>query len=223
MASPSDFPLVGREFITPYVITVPASAWESFTFARPVVLQPLSPTTVGTVFARPGGQPNSTSDAIPFPAGIVELGGAGKWFLRTSSGADEQFRVIDGASASALLMALAASAFNLVSINGVAQTGLNLTGLYQPITMDAPGAGSAGVASNVLLAAASTRRFLYIRNTHASQRVSLSFGAAAVLDSGVTLNPNEWASWSAPTGHVTQEVRAIASGAATTVAIQTGT
>ena len=93
-----------------------------------------------------------------------------------------------------------------------------------PITQSAPTQVSVGVASGVLLAANAARRYLVIVNNAAAARVSIAFGVAAVLDSGITLQPNGGAyEMSVGAGNLNVgEIRAIASGAATTVGLQEG-
>ena len=94
----------------------------------------------------------------------------------------------------------------------------------QKITQSSATAVSVGVASGVLLAANTSRRYALFVNTSAAY-VSLNFGAAAVLYSGITLSPNGGSyEMSIGAGNVTtQEVRAIASAAASNVGVQEGT
>jgi len=85
----------------------------------------------------------------------------------------------------------------------------------------APTAAAVGVASGVILAANAARRGGTLRNlSTGGQRVSLAFdGAAAVLDSGVTLFPQDAFSLEA-FDFTTGAIAAIASAAAGAVAIQ---
>jgi len=90
------------------------------------------------------------------------------------------------------------------------------------ITMSAATAVSVGVADGALVAANPLRRYLLLCNTSAA-RVSLAFTGAAVLDSGVTIQPGGAYEISAKAGNLTlQVIRAIASGAASNVAVQEG-
>lgn len=220
-------PRVGKNYNPPYLKSVPTgSGYTWLPVTRPSILQALTPSTVGTIFAYPRVAPPSDTDAIPSTNGLMFLDAVGDWYIRHTSGTAEVFRIIDAGgagNAQAALGAIAQNSVNLIQIGGTAQTALNLTSLFVALTMASPDTQTVGAASASILAASSTRRFVYVRNTHATQRASLAFGAAAVLDSGITLNPNEWVNFSAPTGHVTQEVFAIGSGAGTTLAIQTGT
>jgi hypothetical protein len=86
-----------------------------------------------------------------------------------------------------------------------------------------PTFATVGVASALALAARVGRSFLYLKNTSATETISLSFGAnasnPAVLYSGFTLAPGEWRTWF---GDDCPEdaVNAIASAAATNMAMQ---
>lgn len=81
---------------------------------------------------------------------------------------------------------------NIARIGGTAQTGLDLTALYVSLTFATPTWAAAGVASSEEIAANSARRYLYLKNAStAGNRISLGFGAAAVLDSGITLDVGE--------------------------------
>jgi hypothetical protein len=86
------------------------------------------------------------------------------------------------------------------------------------LTASAPAAGSVGVASAQLVASAATRKGLVLVNTSVAT-VSLGFGAAAVLNSGITLLPGD--SWSMDEYcFSTGAINAIASVAASNVAVQ---
>lgn len=83
----------------------------------------------------------------------------------------------------------------------------------------APGAASVGVASSVVVAANGSRKGLILVNTSVN-RISLAFGQPAVLDSGPTLMPSGGTFNMGEYDFTTEEVRAIASGAASNLAIQ---
>lgn len=87
------------------------------------------------------------------------------------------------------------------------------------LTGSAPTAGSVGVASGALVAANASRKGLVLTNTSAN---TVSFGLdgnAAVLNSGITLRPQQ--SWTMTEyTFTTGAIAAIASGAASNVAIQ---
>lgn len=82
----------------------------------------------------------------------------------------------------------------------------------------APAAVSVGVASGVAVAANASRKGLILTNT-STATISLGFGAAAVLNSGVTLYPSGvfcMGEYDFDTG----DINAIASAAASNLAIQ---
>lgn len=88
----------------------------------------------------------------------------------------------------------------------------------QDLTPASPTAASVGVASAQVVAANASRKGLTLINT-SNNRISLGFGVAAVLDSGVTLYPQgsfEMDEYSFDLG----AVNAIASAAASNLAIQ---
>jgi len=89
----------------------------------------------------------------------------------------------------------------------------------QALTATAPGTATIGTSSSQVVAAATTRKGLIITNTHATQRVSLAFGTAAVLDSGVTLMPGQSFIMDEYSFH-TGAVNAWASGASTVLSVQ---
>lgn len=92
-----------------------------------------------------------------------------------------------------------------------ASTGASLTGA-------SPTAVSIGTSSSVAVTANSNRKGLILVNT-SSNNISLAFGTAAVLNSGITLTPN--GSFNMDSfSYTTQEVRAIASAASSNLAIQ---
>lgn len=86
------------------------------------------------------------------------------------------------------------------------------------LTPSAPTAASVGVASAQAVAAAATRKGLVLTNT-SSNTISLGFGNAAVLNSGITLVPNGVFSMDEYSFDV-GAVNAIASGATSNLAIQ---
>jgi len=104
------------------------------------------------------------------------------------------------------------------SVSTQAVTG-NVTTKGQYITGSAPATSSVGVADQALVSQNFSRKGLILTNTHATQRVSLAFGATAVLDSGITIMPGQ--QWKMDEySYSNSAIRAIASGAATVVSIQ---
>ena len=94
----------------------------------------------------------------------------------------------------------------------------------RPLVMKAPANASVGVTSAEAVAADTNRRFIYIRNTSTgTQRISVGFGKTAVVDDGVTLQPNEWVAFDLMTGCPTSAVNAKSSAASGLLAIQEGT
>lgn len=87
------------------------------------------------------------------------------------------------------------------------------------VTPASPSAASVGVASGSVLAANSNRKGLVLVNTSLN-RISLGLGAAAVLDSGITLNPVGGTWVMDEYTFTTVEIFAIASGGGSNLAIQ---
>lgn len=87
-----------------------------------------------------------------------------------------------------------------------------------PLTASAPAAASVGVASAAALAANAARKGLVLVN-RSNNTISIAFGAPAVLDSGISLDPGGSFTMTRET-FTTAEVRAIAGGAASALAIQ---
>jgi hypothetical protein len=120
---------------------------------------------------------------------------------------------------------------DLTKIGGVAVGATN--GLYvQPatsslfpvstktaLTPSAPTAVSVGVTSGTVLAANASRKGLYLVNTSANY-ISLGFGAAAVLYSGITLNPSGGSFWMSEYDFTTLIVYGISSGDSSNLSIQ---
>lgn len=93
-----------------------------------------------------------------------------------------------------------------------------------PLTMSAAVQVSTGSSDTDLLAANPLRRYACISNTHATQRISLSFGAAAAADTGINLAPGQSYELSEAQGNLcTADIRGWASGAATLIGVQEGT
>lgn len=87
------------------------------------------------------------------------------------------------------------------------------------LTASSPTAASVGVATGQAVAANASRKGLVLVNTSANN-ISLGFGAAAVLNSGITLMPNGGTFVMDQYTHSTAVVNAIAGGAASNLAIQ---
>lgn len=87
------------------------------------------------------------------------------------------------------------------------------------LTPSNPTAATVGVASAQALAANANRTGLVLVNT-SSNSISLGLGIAAVLNSGITLNPNGGAYIMDDLTFTTAAINAIASGATSNLAIQ---
>jgi hypothetical protein len=87
------------------------------------------------------------------------------------------------------------------------------------LTASAPTFASVGVTSAEAVPVNTNRKGLMLVNTSANY-ISIAFGAAAVLYSGITLNPGGGAWWMDEYCFNTAQIRAIASGAASNLAIQ---
>lgn len=94
-------PIVGKQYISPHLRSVPTgTGYTFFQYSRPVLLIPQTPTTTGTVYIYPGTSPPDDTSSIPIPSGqIIFLDARGNWFLRTSSSGTEKFLVIDAGGA----------------------------------------------------------------------------------------------------------------------------
>lgn len=105
---------------------------------------------------------------------------------------------------------------------GVAANPMHVQGTISSktaLTAASPTAATVGVASGTAVAANDSRKGLYLVNTHTTNRISLAFGATAVLDSGITLYPKQ-SFWMDEFSFTTALVAAIASGSSTNLAIQ---
>lgn len=88
-----------------------------------------------------------------------------------------------------------------------------------PLTPAAPATVAVGVASGQVVAANANRKGLVISNGHATQVLSIAFGATAVLNSGIVIRPG--VTWTmTPDTYTTAVVNGIGSGAATTTGVQ---
>lgn len=96
-------------------------------------------------------------------------------------------------------------------------------GAADPITYDRPSSGSVGAADANVETANAARRFFYIRNTHATNKIWLSFGDfAAVASMGIEIRPGEEKIFGVNDDPIYQRIRVIADGAGTTYLYQTG-
>lgn len=89
----------------------------------------------------------------------------------------------------------------------------------QGLTATAPATVTIGGASSQVIASVAGRKGLVITNTHATQRVSLGFGTAAILDSGITIMPGQMWKMDEYTFN-TGAINAWASGAGTVLSVQ---
>ena len=87
------------------------------------------------------------------------------------------------------------------------------------LTAASPTYATVGITSASAVAANANRKGLLLVNTSANY-ISLGIGAAAVLYSGITLNPSGGAFWMDEYSFSTGAIYAIASGATSNLAIQ---
>lgn len=87
------------------------------------------------------------------------------------------------------------------------------------LTASAPAAASVGVTHGQVLAANANRRGLVLVNT-STNVISIAFGSSAVLNSGITLEPNGGSFTMDEYTFTTAAVDAIASGGSSNLAIQ---
>jgi hypothetical protein len=87
------------------------------------------------------------------------------------------------------------------------------------LTPSAPASATVGVTSTLILAGNADRKGLILVNT-SENFISLGFGSAAVLYSGVTLNPNGGSFEMGQYSFHTSAVYAISSGAASNLGVQ---
>ena len=147
--------------------------------------------------------------ALPLPAGAATEA----TLLTRTKPADQQHVIIDSSASIAVTGPLTDAQLRAtaVPVSGTISTKTDLT-------PSSPTTTSVGVASAQAVAAAATRMGLELRNL-STARISLGFGSAAVLDSGITLYPGDafyMDEYSLDRG----AVNAIASAAASSLAIQ---
>lgn len=215
----------------PSRLTLPGQTWYSIAVKNPTILLPVSWSGNAIFFTNVRPRTDDLTNSVYYNGrrGVVYFPTQGDWWVYVSAAANEnviRLDMADPVSALSYMLALSATgilAVDLTHIGGTVQTALDVSARYQNITMDSPTTATVGAASASILAAAATRRFLYLKNTHASQRLSLGFGGAAVLDSGVSLSAGDWVAFGPFNDVTTQQVFAIGAGAGTTIAVQTGT
>lgn len=153
---------------------------------------------------------------IPSVNGIIDLLAPGKWYINTP------IVTAEGTPVSALY---SDAAFAVAALDeGSSEDPNAFIALFQPRVYATGTQVAVGVASGTAVAAQVGRRSLYVKNVSTlGQRITLNFGAAAVLDTGITLEVGDWRSWDALTGISEQAVNAIASAAAAALEVQTGT
>lgn len=212
--SVDDFiPVVNKNYIAPHLRTIPTGTrYTDMKYTRAVLMIPQTSATVGTTYIYPGAAPVNDTASIPIPAGqVVYLDARGEWYVRTTSAVDQTFLVIDAGAAGNAQAVI--SAFSPTSPSAA----------LAPRTMAAGAQAAVGVASGTVIAADSTRKFLYVKNVSTTgQRITLSFNGAAVLDTGITLSVGEWRAWDITTGLSQQALTAIASAASAALEYVTG-
>lgn len=168
--------------------------------------------TLYTIYCAPHAPPTDPDEgAIRTTNNVVSLYGRGVWFVYHAAGSTLTGKIVDAA----------AGASGLETIGAPPASGAADAVAITPLVAAAPAVGSVGVASAELLAAAVTRKQVYLRNTDTTDNISLGFAAAAVLGSGVTLYPGD--SIVLGITEAQSQIRAIAAAAATPIAIQVWT
>lgn len=87
------------------------------------------------------------------------------------------------------------------------------------LTFSAPTSSSVGIVSAQAVAINTNRKGLHLVNT-STNYISIGLGSAAVLYSGITLNPLGGSFWMDEYSFTTSAINAIASGAASNLAVQ---
>jgi hypothetical protein len=106
-----------------------------------------------------------------------------------------------------------------VEIDGIVPVRGTVSISKDALTASAPAAVSVGLTSAEAVVANANRKGILLVNTSANY-ISIAFGAAAVLYSGITLNPSGGSFWMDEFSFTTAQVRAIASGAASNLSCQ---
>lgn len=195
--------------IKPYRMPFPSGVWTPITVGRAAFVR-FESETLYTLYCSPHAPPNDPDEsAIRTTNNVVSLYGRGVWWIYHTAGSTIVGKVVDAA----------AGASGLETIGAPPSTGSGDSVLTTPLVPAAPAVGSVGVASAELLAAATTRKQVYLRNIDTTDNISLGLDAAAVLGSGITLYPGD----SIVLGYIEakSQIRAIAAAAATPIAIQT--
>lgn len=193
--------------------TVDESAWQRIDVPRSCVLRPASGSRLVRYYS---GTPNeqTLNYGLQYNAwdGVCYMTRPGVWWVNVPTDGtpgNVNFTLLDVQSA-ALASAIAAGTTTGTSV--------------QTITMSAPTENAdVDTASEALVAASATRKFLYLRNkSTAGQVISLAFGSdAAVAGRGITLTPGEWVSFQ-DDGIAPNAVNVISDALNASVAIQTG-
>lgn len=198
--------------IKPYTQQFPNDVWTPVSVGRAAFIR-FESTTLYSIWCSPHAPPNVADDgAIKTTNNVVSLYGRGVWWVYQASGGTISGKIVDAA----------AGASGLETIGAPPITGAADSVLTTPLVPAAPAVGSVGTSSAELLAAAATRKQIYIKNTDTgSDKIYLGLDAAAVVGSGITLAPGE----SIVLGYTEAraQVRAIADAAATPCSIQTWT
>lgn len=212
-----------------------ASEWREITVQVPTLLKPVSGSPVVNVRRRPGdARTVAKAEHWVDRNGWVYLPEPGCWYIRLPLAGQAAATVcfVFIPITDKLLWPFYAAAFgisqpvDLVRIGGTVQTGVDYFGKWTSRTPGSPLTAAPGVASAEAIAALSTRKKLYMKNTSiAGQRISLGLGVAAVLDSGITLDVGDWVMFdeTEDPGIPAGQINAIASAAAARLSYQAWT
>lgn len=195
--------------IKPYVQSFASGVWTPVSVGRSAFVR-FEQTTLISLWCSPHAPAGDDKDrgAIKTTNNVVSLYGRGVWWIYQESGSTVTGKIVDAA----------AGASGLETIGAPPVTGAGDSVLVTPLTPAAPAVGSVGVASADLLAADTTRKQVYLKNTDTTDKISLGFGATAVLGSGITLDPGEGTLLDRTVCGA--QITAIAAAAATPIAIQ---
>lgn len=195
-------------------VTEDDSTWNILDVGQPIIFQCTDPRV--TIWYRPVTEGNSAKPAsggyTPSRGGICVFNAPGRWaylvkVLTAGSPADRTFLLNDAR----------------IFVGGMLDAMATGQPIPRTITMDAPTTASVAATSAEAVAASTNRTFVYLKNTSTGgQRISIAFGAAAVLDSGITLAASESIVIDINDGCASSQIRAIASAASASLAVQTG-
>ena len=210
-----------------------ATIWYPLPITEPSIIVPSSGTPViYTVFAvEPAAFSITNAEYQSSIQGMVFLDTPGCWWLNFqpagSIATRITFTIVPVKTMMGIFFQLLAKGFTIpveLYLGGTVQSALDVTALLATMTWSPPAVDTPTASNAEALAADTTRRLLYIKNTSTGgQVVSLGFGQTSVLYSGMTLNPGELVILSWPDSRCVTAVNRIASATGGRLSIQVGT